>query len=109
MSEFREENNPRGYWGTEETGWSHNWKLLVYLGETRYPDFNPRYETFTKEMQREVMRLYNMFKSEDEQQDERQVNIPLRLALNKRVKWNQDKFDWNDEQYIKYKKELNNK
>jgi len=109
MSEFREENNPRGYWGTKETGWSHSKKLLAYIGETRYPDFNARREVFTKDMQREVMRIYNMFVGKDEEQDERQVNIPSREIFTKPTSWGDAEFEWNDEQYIEYKKELNNK
>ena len=109
MNEFREENNPRKYWDSKADGWSHNKKLLAYIGENRYPDFVARREVFTKEMQREVMRIYNMFVSEDQQQDERQVNVPLREIFTKPTSWGDDKFDWNDEQYVKYKKELNNK
>jgi hypothetical protein len=109
MNKFRKENNPRGYWGTEETGWSRNKRLLIYIAENRYPDFEGRRDTFTREMQIEVMRIYNMFNPEDRPQDQRQVNLPLREALNKRTEGFNKKFDDNDREYIKYKKELNNK
>lgn len=109
MSRFRKENNPNKYWGSKKTGWSRNKRLLIYIAENRYPDFEGRRGTFTIEMQREVMRIYNMFVPEDQQQDQRQVNLPLRQALNKRTEGFDKRFDENDREYIKYKKELKNK
>lgn len=106
MSKKRKENNPKGFWGTKD-GYSNNWKLIIYLAETTYPDFESRRDVISSEMTREVTRLFNMFTGSN--QDWEQLDIPLRSALSKRTKWSSDNYDWNDVQYKAYKKELKNK
>lgn len=107
MSKKRLQNNPKGFWGTSENGWSPNTGLIVYLLETRYPDFLPRIDIVTSEMTKEVTRLFNKFTGSN--QDWLQIDIPLRSAVSKRTEWSSEKYDWNDDQYRKYKKELKNK
>ena len=101
--------NPIGYWYDQVNGWSKNKKLVVFIFESLFPAFEARREYVTEEMVRLVMERYNLLT--DSNLTMGQLRFPVRLAFSKRrLNWpGQSQYDRDDREYLKYKKELNNK